>query len=513
MKQTTILLAIAVILVALAGCPSLFEKEEAPVVEKTSGPSGTIFVDTSVFEWKGSAPDSNIQRYEYRKNEEVGEWIEHGLNTQYTWSNYSTGSHTFEVRAFDDQGLESNTVKWEFTYEEEIDISDSIVSGGHNHTVVLKHDGTVWTWGGNTFGQLGDGTQTDRYTPVQVVGTDGDEFLANIVAVAAGDLYSMVLKDDGTVWTWGSNTYGQLGDGTTQDKDTPVQVIGEDGEEHLTDIVAIAAEGHSVALREDGTVWTWGSNDSGQLGDGTTEDRDTPVQVVAPNGDGVLENIVAIAAGRFHTMALEQDGTVWTWGRNGGVLGDGTEINRHTPVKVKIFESQEALEEIVFVAGSDHTLAVKDEGTVFSWGNNLHGQLGDGTTEDKNAAVQVKGPEGEEDLTEISLVEMGREHSIALKDEGTVWTWGNNQRGQLGNGTNSPSSFPVQVKAPDGEDDLEEVLVVAAGTNHSIAVKADGSIWTWGRNWDGQLGNGSIDDTTLPVQVLGEDGEGNLFLW
>ena len=188
------------------------------------------------------------------------------------------------------------------------------ISTGEEHTLALKSDGTVWAWGSNDNGQLGDGTYTYRITPVQVGS------LSDIIAIACGGVldtkkgFSIALKSDGAVWAWGGNDNGQLGDGTKIGKANPVQVNG------LSDVIAVAGGGsHAAALKSDGTVWTWGYNSDGELGDGTKTKRTTPVQVSG------LSNIIAIACGGYHTVALKSDGTIWTWGYNGyGQLGDGT---------------------------------------------------------------------------------------------------------------------------------------------------------------------------------------------
>jgi len=210
------------------------------------------------------------------------------------------------------------------------------VAAGYGHTVALKEDGTVWAWGRNNKGQLGDGSTMERHTPVQVVGSRGMGFLTGVTAIAAHYLNTVALKDDGTVWTWGNNDYGQLGDNTRTSSYTPVQVVGPGGTGFLTDVTAIAAGyGHMVALKDDGTVWAWGDNGYGVLGDGTTDPSYTPVQVLGPEGVGVLTGMTAIAAGWYHTVALKEDRTVWAWGNNGyGQLGDGTIAERHTPVQV-----------------------------------------------------------------------------------------------------------------------------------------------------------------------------------
>ncbi len=184
------------------------------------------------------------------------------------------------------------------------------VSAGAYHTLVLKDDGTVWAWGMSYFGQLGDGTQSDSQTPVQVKGLDGNQNLTDIIAIAAGEVHSIALKSDGTVWAWGGNT-GKLGNNTNFNSPTPVQVLGLGGEGILTEIIAIAANrDHSVAIKSDGTVWAWGDNRYGQLGDNTQTNRSTPIKVVNSGGNDVLKNVTAIAVGLYHTLAIKYDGTI-----------------------------------------------------------------------------------------------------------------------------------------------------------------------------------------------------------
>jgi uncharacterized repeat protein (TIGR02543 family) len=194
------------------------------------------------------------------------------------------------------------------------------IAGGGYHTVALKSDGTVWAWGYNRSGQLGDNTTTNRWTPVQVSGLTG------VTAIAGGGYHTVALKSDGTVWAWGYNEYGQLGDNTQTQRLTPVQVSG------LTGVTAIAGgKYHSVAIKSDGTVWAWGSNSGGQIGDGTTTSRSIPVPV------SVLTGVTAIAGGGYHSVAIKSDGTVWAWGLNlNGALGDNSTINRWTPVQTSL---------------------------------------------------------------------------------------------------------------------------------------------------------------------------------
>lgn len=345
------------------------------------------------------------------------------------------------------------------------------IAAGNSHTVALKSNGTVWAWGDNYYGQLGDGTTTDRPTAVQANGLTG------IVSVAAGYFHTVALKSDGTVWAWGLNYNGQLGDGTTLTTQTrAVSVIG------LYGMVAVAAAGnHTVALKNDGTVWTWGNNEFGQLGDGTTTSNNIARQV--PN----LSGVIAVEAGDDFTVALKNDGTMWAWGINShGELGDGgIPRSTTTPGLMSGFSSI-----IAMATGGHHTVALKSDGTVWTSGNNAYGQLGDGTTSTMTTAVQVLGQ------SNVTTVAAGNAHTVVSKSDGSVWAWGRNDAGQLGNDTiTTMQATAVPVSRING------VVAVAAGDYHTAALKGDGTVWAWGRANDSQLGDGSIINRANAVQV------------
>ncbi len=335
--------------------------------------------------------------------------------------------------------------------------------------VAHTQDRQVRAWGRNDVGQLGDGTTTNRNTPVQVSGLSG------VIQVAGGN-HSLALKSDGTVWAWGRNDHGELGDGTTTNRSTPVQVSG------LTSVTQlVAGTYHSLALKSDGTVWAWGYNSHGQLGDGTTTNRSTPVQVSG------LSGVIQVAGKVYHSLALKSDGTVWAWGRNiFGGLGDGTNTDRSTPVQVS------GLTGVTQIAiGTFHSLALKSDGTVWAWGWNSDGQLGDGTNDDTNLPVQVSG------LSGVTQVAGGGFHCLALLSDGTVWGWGRDRDSELGDGTNNDTNLPVQTSFPTG------ITQLAAGDVHSLALKSDGTMWACGSILPGILGNGTNNDSNIPVQVSG----------
>jgi len=342
------------------------------------------------------------------------------------------------------------------------------------HTVYLKNDGTVWAWGSNSNGQLGNGTTIDRHVPAQVSGLSG------MTAIAAGSNFTVALKNDGTVWAWGGNSNGQLGNGTTTDIYIPAQVSG------LSGMTAIAAGNNfTVALKNDGTIWTWGGNSNGQLGIGTTTDSYTPVLVSGSN------SIIAIAAGYNHTVALTNIGVVWAWGGNSnGQLCNGTTTDTNIPGVVGGSNSVMAI-----AAGNAFTVALQSvqlDSRVWACGSNNNGQLGVGTTTDIYTPVQVSGMSSAGAIG----IAAGYDHAVAMKTDGTVWAWGGNSSGQLGNGTTTGSLTPVQVGGMSG------VTAVAAGQKDTVALKIDSTVWAWGYNFYGQLGNNSTTDSYIPVQAL-----------
>ncbi|RKH46669.1 kelch-like protein [Corallococcus sp. AB050B] len=337
------------------------------------------------------------------------------------------------------------------------------------HSIALRQDGTVWACGDNDFGQLGDGTTVQRVSPVQVSG------LAGITAVSARWMHSAALRQDGTVWGWGNNVQGQLGDGTAITRFTPVQVQG------LTDSTAIATGlYHSLALRADGTVWAWGNNGMGQLGDGTNTQRLLPVQVKG------LTQVTAITAGLHFSLALRSDGSVWAWGYNSnGQLGDGTTTARRLPIEVPNLTGITTL-----AAGWRHSLALRSDGTVWAWGDNASGQLGDTSVTERHSPVRVVG------ASSITAMAGGNRHSLAVRSDGTVWAWGNNSVGQLGDGTDTDRRSPVRLTGIAG------ATSVYADWTHSLALRQDGTVWGWGSNAFGQLGDGTTSLRLTPARSL-----------
>jgi len=342
-----------------------------------------------------------------------------------------------------------------------------------------------------------------------------DEF----IGVACGEDHSMAITTS-KVYSWGSNNSGMLGDGTTTDRSMAVTVIGPDSAGSLTNIIAIdAGRMHSIALASDGKVWTWGKNHHGQLGDGRGgfgagfdfilgRDSAYPVQPVGPDSIGHLEDMIAISAGVFYCVAVRSDSTVWSWGLNEAYQLGNYSIDSttwlpypysYTPIQVLDSDSIGFLTNIVGVAcGGNQTLALASDSTAWAWGNNRWGQLGDGIihTTPVNSVIplHVVGPDGPGTgyLDNIVDIAAGWYHSIALRSDGTVWAWGQNYHGQLGINTTSEeiNPIPVQVHGADDIGYLTDVIAISANGVYSLALKSDGTVWRWG---------------LLPEQIVGPD--------
>ena len=350
--------------------------------------------------------------------------------------------------------------------------------GGSDHTCALTTVGGLKCWGNNDVGQLGDGTTVGRTAPVDVVG-----LTSSVAAVTAGSRHTCALTTAGGLKCWGSNGGGRLGDGTTMDRTTPVDVVG------LTSGVAAFSAGSSYtcAMTTAGGLKCWGFNGSGRLGDGTTTDRDTPVDVV-----GLTSGVAAVSAGSRHTCALTTAGGLKCWGFDRtGQLGHGTGGGIHTtPVDVVGLTSGVA----AVSAGGFHTCALTTAGGLKCWGRNSFGRLGDGATTDRTTPVDVVG------LTSgVAAVSAGSGYTCALTTTGGLKCWGLNLSGQLGDGTGGGTrTTPVDVVGL-----TSGVAAASAGTEHTCAVTTVVGLKCWGSNSFGQLGDGTTTDRTTPVDVAG----------
>jgi alpha-tubulin suppressor-like RCC1 family protein len=368
------------------------------------------------------------------------------------------------------------------------------IAAGAAHTCALK-GGQVYCWGYNYYGQLGDGTTTDRTTPTLVA--DGAMGNSGVTAVAASAYHTCALKG-GQVYCWGRNNNGQLGDGTYTHRNTPTLVAN--GAMGNSGVTAVAAGDHHTCALKGGQVYCWGWNDYGQLGDGTTTDRTTPTLVA----NGAMDNsgVTAVAVSERHTCALK-GGQVYCWGYNGyGQLGDGTYTHRTTPTLVA--NGAMGNSGVTAVAGGAylHTCALKG-GQVYCWGWNYYGQLGDGTTTDRTTPTLVAN--GAMGNSGVTAIDVGDYHTCAIKS-GALYCWGRNDYSQLGDNTTTDRTTPTLVA--NGAMGNSGVTAVAAGYYHTLGLKDTTCLFAWGYNYYGQLGDGTTTDRTTPVQVSGGCGWG-----
>jgi alpha-tubulin suppressor-like RCC1 family protein len=356
------------------------------------------------------------------------------------------------------------------------------VSAGASHTVAVAGDGSVWAWGSNGGGELADGTAAVSNIPIAVYGP-GDT-----IAIVAGWFHVLALSADGSVWAWGDNTYGTLGNGSRRDSALPQRIPT------LPAMSAIAGGNNvSLALAQDGSVWSWGNGADGQLGNGQTGIAQlTPVALTTISG------VTQLSVRYNHVLAVRQDGSVWAWGTNSyGQLGDGTITNRSAPTPVTGLSNGV----IAIAAGSFHSLALDRNGNVWAWGYNSGGQLGDGTIADRYTPVRVVG------LSDVVAISAGKSASYAITRDGRLWAWGWNGEGELGTGTldsYSPLARPIE--------GLAGFLGIAGGVGSAVALRADGTVWAWGRNFEGQVGDATFAQRNTPVLTVNATVDGPLDL-
>ena len=343
-----------------------------------------------------------------------------------------------------------------------------------NHTLAIRDDGTLWSWGYNLNGQLGQGnsgTGTNLKLPEQIE-TDTDW-----ASISAGTGHSLALKSDGTLWSWGYNATGQLGQGDNTDLYAPKKV-GTD-----TDWIKISAKNnHSLALKSDGTLWSWGDGQFGQLGLGSYTGRDLPTKV------GIDTKWVSISAGVTYSLALKSDGTLWSWGDNTyGQLGHGNNTKLNVPTKVGIDTKWASIS-----AGTGHSLALKSDGTLWSWGDNGNGQLGQGNS---GTGTNLTSPKKIGTDTDWTLINTGSTHSLALKSDGTLWSWGNNVNGQLGQDNNTNLTIPTKIAFFSMIDDGNAVIDITHIIGYKFLFDATNSTFYDTVFWS--FGDG--DTSELPI--------------
>lgn len=355
---------------------------------------------------------------------------------------------------------------------------------GTDHTVGLKGDGDVYTWGRNNVGQLGSSASSSAIsTTPQRIG------MYAIKAISCGDDYTMALRTDGTLWGWGYNGQGNLGDNSTTNRFSPVQVGTSNGTSSGW-VTVSAGSTHTVGLRDGGRLYTWGNNGNGQLGDNTTNQSRAPKSIN-------LAGVVEVAAGGSHTLAVTASGDLWAWGANGaGQLGDGTTTQRPTPTA--IFQPGQTSSDhnwLAVQAGDNHSLGIRVSGAVASWGSNASGQLGRSTS-----STPASKPGAVVGSMRLGAQALGSDKTFLIKSNGTLWAWGNPAQGGLGIQGTFNNTLPTQVTTTSPSDASNNWVKLAHAAGGVMAgIKAGGSLWTWGHEIGGELGNGNGTTDTFNV--------------
>ncbi len=380
------------------------------------------------------------------------------------------------------------------------------ISAGTAHTAAICfNDSVVRDWGANANGQLGLNDTTQETSPLKVHGPGNVGFLGHIKQIVIRENFSLALMNDSTVWSWGYNGDGELGNNSTGERMVPVQVHGPGNVGFLTGITQISGGyAHAIALKSDGSVWAWGDNTNGELGDSTTTNRLTPVQVHGLLNFGFLTGVTQIAAGQQYNLAIIAGGNVLSWGLDtNGELGDGTLIDKHVPVQVHGPGNIGFLNTITSIAaGGQHGLALKVDSTVWAWGLNVNGELGDNTVKIDSLPAQVHGFNNFGFLTGATFIKAGYYFSAAIVSDSSVWTWGFNHYGQLGVNDTTERNTPVHVHGTGNNGILAGIIEVALGDEHMIAKDKKGTYWAWGWNGNGQIGDGTTTDRWTPVMVM-----------
>ncbi len=377
---------------------------------------------------------------------------------------------------------------------------------GNDVTTMLGSNGKLYAWGLNSYGQAGDGSVSNRSTPVPVNTSALPSPALPFLTVAAGGSSMYGVGQDGNLYSWGANNFAQLGDGTKTARRTPVPVTTSAAPAAAFPFQSVVGGSYAAyALGADGKVYAWGSNSYGQLGDGTITERRTPVPVSTATVPAAALPFTAVAAGTYAAYALGTDGNIYAWGDNiDGQLGDATTTGRRTPVPVSTSALPAGALPFTAVAARAGTVyGLGSDGNIYAWGSNTLGQVGDGTTTARQVPVPVSTSAVPAAALPFTAVAAGLYGAYGLGTDGNVYAWGWNDYGQVGDGTTSTRLAPVVVDASGLPAQALPFTSVSAGSYTGNAVGADGNVYAWGWNEYGQVGDGTAINRSAPVQVTG----------
>ncbi len=429
-------------------------EEFTPEIQKADS-SITVIENGKDAEATEESCKSGIDHYEYYLIDSSNKETKYDTNKI---ENLELGSYKLYVIAYDKAGnnTKSNTIDFKISVQfKEIEV-------GGFHILALDNDNNLWAWGDNEYGQLGDGTTTNKTSPTKI------ETGITFVQLSAGYAHSAGIDNEGKLWTWGYNSWGSLGDGTTTQKAKPTKIMKD-----KTFKKVIASDYSTLAIDMNDEIWYWGRYYGDDYGGAN----------IPQKLDFKIE--YSLISGYSHYLFLDKQNKLWSWGANyAGQIGDGTTITRTNPVQIK--------PETKFTqvsAGNRFSLAIDEEGNLWSWGYNDDGQLGDGTKSYKTTPEQIKIE------TKFAQISAGMYHSIAIDKEGNLWSWGYNRSGQLGDGTTTEKLNPIKI--------MEDVKFkkIYTTTYSSLAIDINGNIWSWGSNGNGVLGDGTTTNRLTPVQI------------
>ena len=375
-----------------------------------------------------------------------------------------------------------------------------IFLGGY-HSSAITQDEAVYIWGRNMYGGLGDGTKISKSTPMDITSELNLKSREEVIQMSLGIYHSAALTSRGRLLTWGNNQYGQLGDDSTIDRLSPVDVTSQFNLNNDETIIQVSFNGiSSSAITSEGRIFIWGAK---ALEIGFLIPQTVPLDITSEFNLNAGEKIIQVSLGGYHFLAITSEGRIFTWGNNeNGQLGDGTTTYSSVPVDITSQFGLDSDEKIIKASlGESHSSTITSKGRIFTWGNNDSGQLGDGTTTDiliPNNITENFNLNIDEKIIQVSL---GGYHSSAITSEGRIFTWGSNFGGKLGDGTTEDRTNPTDITTQFNLDTDEKIIQVALGLFHTSAITSKGRVFTWGQNESGQLGDGTSVSKSIPVDV------------